>query len=130
MEKEMNKEILIFVFCISFFLVNCSSADEQILKQHTGNILSENNIIIENEEPLIAACGNTEIDINNINDALETFKVPEDIARSIHVGEYVDDFPVELQELLVYSHDDINDENDNVWQRYKANCNKIGRAHV
>ena len=125
MERKMRKLIVVFVVSILLLLVSCSSPDDQIPEQQISIGLSEDNIASENGNSIIGSDENTEINIVNINEALEMFSIPENISREIHVGDYVKDFPVELQDILVYCNDDINDENDNVWPKYEADCDVI-----
>lgn len=63
--------------------------------------------------------------IINFDDAFGRFEIPSDISRDVVVEEYSDNFPMELQEVLVHLYDDIDEENNADWKKYEADCEII-----
>ena len=63
--------------------------------------------------------------IINFDDVFGVFEIPSHISREVVVGEYLENFPVELQEILLHLCDGIKDGNDNDWQKYEADCEII-----
>lgn len=55
----------------------------------------------------------------------DTENTPADVSGEAASIEYSDDFPVELQEMLVYQYSGIGDGNNNGWEQYKADCEII-----
>lgn len=66
---------------------------------------------------VLSGCGNAE--------KRDTENIPDDVSGETVSVEYSDDFPVELQEMLVYQYSGIGDENSNGWEQYKADCEII-----
>ncbi len=92
--------------------------DDEISEQFTEDKLSTDIGIEEEinfEEEMII----------NFDDAFGRFEIPSDISRDVVVEEYSDNFPMELQEMLVHLYDDIDEENHADWKKYEADCEII-----
>lgn len=114
----MKKIVRIFWLITLILMTGCSKDEVENSEQSTEDKLST-DIGIEEEIHF------EEETITNFDDAFGRFEIPSDISRDVMVEEYVENFPVELQELLVHLYDDIDEENNIDWQKYEADCEII-----
>lgn len=140
----MRKIIKIFEISIIVLLAGCSQKDDVILEQNDNKFILDNEIsedmiseneLSQNEVPLNEVSENEmhEIayyikpdDIINFDVAFETYRSSMyDAPREVTVGVYNDNFPTELQDILIYCNDDIKDERDDYWLQYGADCEAI-----
>lgn len=77
------------------------------------------------EDKLFTDIGIEEEIVINFDDVFGSFEIPNDISRDVMVEEYSDNFPMELQEILVSLYDDIDEENDVIWQKYEVDSEII-----
>ena len=140
----MSKILKIFGMSIIVLLAGCSQEGDVILGQNenkfilgddvSGDMISENELS-QNELSLNEVSENEMLeityyiepdDIINFDVAFETYwGSMYDAPREVTVGDYNDNFPTELQDILIYCNDDIKDERDDYWMQYEADCEEI-----
>lgn len=151
----MKKILLVMGVGILVLSGGCSGKPEDVTNQFSDSIVSEDkvseNLISGNEtsdsevsangilENVISENGISEDetpetvyhieddDIINLEEALDTYwTFLTETQRGITIEEsYVDDVPIELQNLLIYCNDGIDDERDEYWAEYGVDCEYI-----
>ncbi|MDE6743862.1 MAG: M56 family metallopeptidase [Lachnospiraceae bacterium] len=122
--------IIILVFATS---ANIAERDEQVSANTTGEDMTlsgdfandvnnaDNNSQI-GEDSAEAVYHIEDDDIINMEEAFESYwSVLSELQRENTIeGGYVDNVPIELQDLLIYRNDGINDEKDEYWKEYSV----------
>lgn len=62
-----------------------------------------------------------ESDIINFDAAFENFSIPANPSRKIDIQNFSNDFPIELQMVLIQHNDNVEEGNDD-WKQYVADC--------
>lgn len=120
---KMKKIVRIFWLIILVLITGCSKDEMENMNQTIENKTENSEQFTEDK--LSTDVGIEEEMIINFDDAFGRFEIPSDISRDVVVEEYSENFPVELQEMLVHLYDDIDEENNADWQKYEANCEII-----
>lgn len=124
----MKKIVQIFLLIILVLMTDRSKDGMKNMNQTIENKMENSEQFTEDK--LSTDIGiegeiNSEEMIINFDDAFGEFEVPSDISRDVVVGKYSENFPAELQEMLVHLYDDIDEENNVDWQKYEADCEII-----
>ncbi len=119
--------VIIVVFATS---ANMAGRDEQVSANTTGedttlssdfaNDADNNGQIGEDSAEVVYHIKDD--DIINSEEAFESYwSVLSELQRENTIeGGYVDNVPIELQDLLIYCNDGINDERDEYWKEYSV----------
>lgn len=119
--------VIIVVFATS---ANIAGRDEQVSANTTGedttlssdfaNDADNNGQIGEDSAEVVYHIKDD--DIINSEEAFESYwSVLSELQRENTIeGGYVDNVPIELQDLLIYCNDGINDERDEYWKEYSV----------
>lgn len=122
---------VIWVFMVSMFVIMTGCAKEKTENMNqTIEEKGENSVQVTEDKTYIDTSKEEKINLDedmiiNFDDALGEFEIPSNVSREVVWGEYSENFPVELQEILVHHYDGVDEENDNEWQRYETDCEKI-----
>lgn len=119
----MKKIMLMLGVIILALMTGCSKDEIENMNQNTKNKEENSEQFIEDK--LFTDIGIEEEMIINFDDVFGSFEIPNDISRDVMVKEYSDNFPMELQEMLVCLYDDIDEENDVIWQKYEVDSEII-----
>lgn len=125
----MKKIVRGFWLIILVLMTGCSKDEIENMNQIIENKVENREQFTEDE---LSTDISIEEEINfkeemiiNFDDAFGRFEIPSDSSRDVVVEEYSENFPVELQEMLVHLYDDIDEENNVDWQKCEANCEII-----
>lgn len=101
------------------------SENDASVNEVSENIISENPVS-EEEEPETVYIIDKE-DIVNLEEAFENWSDIDDTQREMTFEEgYVDnDIPIELQDMMIYYNDGIDDERDDYIREYIVDCEEI-----
>lgn len=101
------------------------SENDASVNEVSENIISENPVP-EEEEPETVYIIDKE-DIVNLEEAFENWSDIDDTQREMTFEEgYVDnDIPIELQDMMIYYNDGIEDERDDYIREYIVDCEEI-----
>ncbi len=122
---DQPSEIIVLESIISENMISSETSDNEVSdNEMSENTISE-NMISEDETSETTYVINEE-DIINLEEALANWSDIHDIQRKVTIEEgYVDNVPTELQDLLIYYNDGINDERDEYWEEYAVECEEI-----
>lgn len=106
------------------------SENDASVNEVSENIISENPVS-EEEEPETVYIIDKE-DIVNLEEAFENWSDIDDTQREMTFEEgYVDnDIPTELQDMIIYYNDGIDDERDDYIKEYIVDCEEITEENV
>lgn len=121
----MKKIITIFFAIILVLITGCTKEAEDDINQAMEDKVKNSEQISEEDTSIKVEIDLDEDMIINFDDAFGIFEIPGDVPREVVVGEYSENFPVELQEILVNRYNGVYEEEDNNWQEYEADCEII-----